>query len=252
MRFIGLDLAWSTRNPTGAAVINGDATVGRLAATRLLGGDDEIIAFVQEQAQSDPALVTVDAPLVVPNATGRRPAEAEIAHVFAAYQAGAHPANRQRLAVNGIVRGEALVARLEALGFTHRADVESQAPMRQVVEVFPHPAIVSIFGLDRTIKYKARPNRSHAQRLIEFKRYQTLLRSLITADPALRGTETLLDRELSTLIKARLKDYEDVLDGLMCAYIGHYLWRWGMARARVFGNVQQGYITTPVPPHLWR
>lgn len=252
MRFIGLDLAWSARNRTGAAVIDGDATQGRLITTNLLGDDDTILDFVAQHTADDPALVTIDAPLIVPNEVGRRPAEAEIAAAFARYHAGAHPANRTRLAVDGIVRGEAIVARLAVDGIVHQAEVVAGAAVRQVLEVFPHPAIIALFGLDRIIQYKARPHRSHEHRLREFARYQTSLRSLTTADPALLDADDLLNRDLSRLTKARLKDYEDLLDGVMCAYIAQYLWRWGMARARVFGTFDGGYITTPVPAQMWQ
>ena len=251
MHFIGLDLAWSWRNPTGGAVIAGDADSGQLIATKLLRSDDEIIAFVLEQAGDGPALVAIDAPLSVPNQTGRRPAEVEITRAFARYHAGAHPVNRTRQERAGVVRGEALLERLLSHDFTHQTEVVAQLPARQVVEVYTHPAIVAIFELERIIRYKARPNRSHAERLAEFSDYQARLRSLSSAEPALRDTEDLLAVDVQQLIKARLKDYEDILDGLMCAYIGHYLWRWGMARARVFGNIEQGYITTPVPRSMW-
>ncbi|HEX6291799.1 MAG TPA: DUF429 domain-containing protein [Herpetosiphonaceae bacterium] len=251
MRFIGLDLAWSFRNPTGAAVIEGDATSGRLLTTRLLRGDDEVIAFVVEHAGDAPALVAIDAPLSVPNQAGRRPAEVEISKLFARYHAGAHPVNRNRLARDGIVRGEVLLERLLDQGFIHRTEVAAQVPIRQIVEVYTHPAIVSIFDLDRIIRYKARPRRTHDERLAEFAAYQARLRSLAQADPALLHADKLLATELAPLSKARLKDYEDLLDGVMCAYIAHYLWRWGMARARVFGNIDEGYITTPVPRALW-
>lgn len=252
MRFIGLDLAWSARNLTGAAVVEGDASHGRLVASTLLHGDDDVISFVLRKAADGPALVTIDAPLIVPNHTGRRPAEAEIGRTFARHQAGAHPANRTRLAVDGVVRGEAIVRRLENHNFLHRAEVEPRVPVRQVLEVYPHPAMVSIFNLSRTLKYKARPNRTPDERIRELARYLACLRSLECAEPALVGADELLGRETAGLIKARLKDYEDLLDGLMCAYVGHYLWRWGMARARVFGDIRRGYITTPIPPDQWR
>lgn len=251
MRFIGLDLAWSARNPTGAAVVEGEAQAGALLTTQLLGGDDEIIAFVAEHADSTPALVTIDAPLHVPNQTGRRPAEAEISARFARYHAGAHPANRNRLAFDGVVRGEALLERLQALGFQHDAEVIALQPVRQVVEVYTHPALIAFFDLDRIIQYKARPKRSHDHRLDEFRRYQQYLRSLRDADPALHNADALLAHDLIFPSKARLKDYEDLLDGVLCAYIGQYLWRWGMARARVFGCMDKGYITTPVPRSMW-
>jgi len=251
MRFIGIDLAWSPRNATGAAILEGDVVQGRLVETKLLRSDNEIIDFVVQHAVTGPALVAIDAPLAVPNQTGRRPAEAEISRRFARYHAGAHPVNRNRLAFNGIVRGEVLVAELERQGFVHATEVRAQVPVRQIVEVYTHPALIAFFDLPRIIRYKAKPHQTHEQRLAEFMRFQGLLRSLAHADPALLDADDLLSRDITTLIKARLKDYEDLLDGLLCAYIAQYLWCWGMARAHVFGNMQEGYITTPVPRADW-
>src|SRR5262245_55201405 len=105
---IGLDLAWSPRNPTGAAVIGGDANGGALIETALLGDLEQIVAYVARHAGDGPALVAVDAPLRVPNATGRRPAEALLGQVFRRYDAGAHPANRSLPAFRSGVRGEQL------------------------------------------------------------------------------------------------------------------------------------------------
>jgi predicted RNase H-like nuclease len=250
MRFIGVDLARGMRNPSGVAAIEGFATHGELIATDLLHTDDEIVAWVTEHA-GESAIVAIDAPLRVPNEAGRRPAEAEISRAFARYHAGAHPANRRRLTIDGVVRGESLVTQFESHGFTHRPDVTAGELTRQIVEVYTHPAIIAFFDLPAIVRYKARPNRTRPQRLMEFGRLQSLLLSLTHGDPALHGADTILTHDLTTLTNARLKDYEDQLDAIVCAYTAHYLWRWGMARARVFGSFEKGYITTPVPPAMW-
>ncbi|NJK78371.1 MAG: DUF429 domain-containing protein, partial [Chloroflexaceae bacterium] len=69
MTCIGIDLAWSPRNPTGGAVIVGNATGGVLLDTATLGSNAEIIAYIEKHAATGPALVAVDAPLRVPNLT---------------------------------------------------------------------------------------------------------------------------------------------------------------------------------------
>jgi hypothetical protein len=43
---------------------------------------------------------------------------------------------------------------------------------------------------------------------------------------------------------------EDELDAYMCAYIGFYYWTHGASRCRVVGDVDSGYIVTPVTPTL--
>jgi predicted RNase H-like nuclease len=249
--FIGVDLAWSPRNPTGAAVLRGDAGGAELADHALLGDDRSIVDYISRHAGDEPAIVAVDAPLCVPNEVGRRPGEAEIGRAFGRYQAGAHPANRRRLAFDGVVRGEALVAALAERGFIHGPEVTAGAPARQVIEVFPHPAMVALFGLDRTLKYKARAARGAELRLGEWRRYQEHLNALAQADPPLRGQAALTTQEVAALRGRRLKDYEDQVDALMCAYIALYAFRWGAARCRALGTFEGGYIFTPVPEAMW-
>ena len=251
MTFIGIDLAWSPRNPTGAAVLRGNIGGADLIDCGLLGDDAAIVAYIELHAGEDLAIVAVDAPLCVPNTTGRRPCEDELGRVFARYQAGAHPANRSRLAFDGIVRGEALVAALAACGFVHAPEVAAGALVRQVIEVFPHPAMVALFGLDRTLKYKARPGRSADLRLNEWRRYQDYLGALAQADPPLHGQAALIAQDVAALRGRRLKDYEDQVDALMCAYIALYAFRWGAARCRSFGTFEGGCIFTPVPEGMW-
>jgi predicted RNase H-like nuclease len=248
---IGLDLAWSPRNPTGAAVIRGHARGGTLIETALLGDLGEIVAYVARHAGAGPALVAVDAPLRVPNATGRRPAEALLGQAFRSYDAGAHPANRGLPAFRGGVRGEKLVEALAALGIAHdRAAIEAGAAARQVVEVYPHPAMVALFELDKTLKYKARPGRDLTTRRAAWRSYQLRLGGLAHADPPLRGHEKWLTVDVEQLSGRRLKDYEDQTDAIMCAYIALYAYRWGAARCRAFGTWEDGYIFTPVPEEL--
>lgn len=247
MHFIGIDLAWSTRNPTGVAVLRGDATGASLIDTRMLGGDDEIIDYIANYAGAGPCIVGIDAPLWVPNETGRRPGEAAIGAAFARYQAGAHPANRQRLAQNGVIRGEALVAALATLGFAHAPEIVAGAVMRQVIEVFPHPAMIAIFDLPRTLKYKVKPNRTREFLNSEWGRYQAFLRELNVGDPPLYDHEAFVSRDVAPLRGRALKSYEDQIDAVFCAYICLYGFRWGAARCRMFGTMEGGYIFTPVP-----
>ena len=247
MMFIGIDLAWSPHNRSGGAAIRGDTSGGTLVEHTLLDSDADILAFIDTHASGGPCLVGVDAPLWVPNESGRRPGEAALATSFQRYQAGAHPANRRLLARNGVVRGEALVAALAERGFTHAPMIEAGAAVRQVIEVFPHPAMIAIFDLPRTIKYKVKQGRSRAMLEAEWARYQALLLSLRTADPPLRGHEQFVGQTVAGLRGRALKGYEDQVDALMCAYICLYGHRWGAARCRVFGTMAGGYIFTPVP-----
>jgi predicted RNase H-like nuclease len=248
--YIGLDLAWSAKNATGAAVLRGGPGGAALVGEpELLYGITTIIDYVLRQAGSGPAIVAVDAPLRVPNATGRRAAEAELNRAFRRYEAGAHPANRTLLArgEGGAIRGELLLAALAQHGFAPAALIDAGVAGRWVTEVYPHPAMIALFGLAKTLKYKARPGRSEAERYAAWRQYHAGLRRLAAADPPLHGELPLLDVHPASLRGSALKHYEDRVDALFCAYIALYAHRWGAARCRAFGTLEAGWILTPVP-----
>lgn len=244
--FVGVDLAWSRANPSAAVALSWDGQRGRAFrwADRL-GEDSEILGFIEEVGGTGAVLVAVDAPLVVPNETGTRPCDRELSRFYRWAQALAYPANRQRL--GPVVRGEVLVRKLRHRGFLHHHHITQQKPVRQVVEVFPHPAMVELFGLPRILRYKARPGRSLQFRWEELRRYQGLLGSLEGAQPALAAPE-ILGLDPVQRKGLALKSLEDLLDALFCAYIALHIWYWGPRGYRCFGDGESGYILVPVKP----
>lgn len=241
--FIGLDLAWKASNPSGGAVMRD----GRLiAATGTLGSNDEIVAFVSEHLpQKGGAVVAVDAPLRVPNQTGSRPCDTALSAEWRRFHAGALPANRVRLAEEGVVRGEALVGELvQGLRFAESATIPRHSQARLVCEVFPHPAHIALFGLERILKYK---RGTVDERRVEMARYQQLLRGLRQASPPLKGTKKLLTGVDVTELRGKaLKEYEDTLDAITCAYVAAYLWEYGPKAAITYGSLAEGSIVVPV------
>ena len=72
--FVGVDLAWSERNPSGVAILSGGA--GRplvYVRSETHVAIEEIAA--QIRALDGPVWVAIDAPLVVRNETGQRPVD---------------------------------------------------------------------------------------------------------------------------------------------------------------------------------
>lgn len=250
--YIGIDLAWSAANMSGAAALRGGPGGAALCEPPALLGDlGAIVAYVARHAGDGPAVVAVDAPLLVPNATGRRAAEAELARAFQRYEAGAHPANRRLLARGGEgVRGEALAALLAELGFRPSERIGAGEGGRLLTEVYPHAAMVALFGLEKTLKYKARGRRSLDDRLAAWQTYQAHMRGLAGHNPPLLGDLGLLEVEVGGLRGGALKGYEDRVDALLCAYIALYAHRWGAARCRTFGDLAGGWILTPAPAEL--
>ena len=243
---IGLDLAWGERNRTGAAVLAG----GRLTAwTGLLTDDASILDFVAAHLPAaGPAVVAIDAPLRVPNLTGRRACDHELSLAWGRYEAGAYPANRTLLARHGEIRGEVLAATLaQRWGFVEQAPIPQRGAGRYLCEVFPHPAHVALFGLERTLKYKRKPRRSAAQIHSEFRRYQALLAGLAHTVPPLLDAEPLLAIDVAARRGRALREVEEALDALTCAYVAWYAWWHGPAHQLVYGDVATGHILVPCP-----
>lgn len=251
MKFIGLDLAWSTRNPSGVAVLEGCESGAELKRSGVLGSDTEILAFLDDHT-GGPCLIAIDAPLSVPNLTGRRPAEAKLAAVFGRFQAGAHPANRTLLGRynGGVLRGEWLRDALAERGVRDAPADVADPEARICLEVYPHAAMVALFGLGRTLKYKQK-GQGRATLDAAWGEYHRHLASLVGAEPPLTGLEALLDADPSTLKGRALKSHEDEADAVMCAYIALYAHRFS-ERCEVFGSVEGGYILTPTLPERWK
>jgi predicted RNase H-like nuclease len=255
MRYIGIDLAWGEKNTTAAVALEGTPGDGveLVAAADALTDDASVLAFVDAWDDEAGLLVAIDAPTLVPNETGRRPCEAVISACLRRHEAGAHPSNRSRLsAPDGTIRGERLVAALAERGIAHTPYLAARpAPVRAAFEVFPHPAHVALFGLEKTLKYKAKPQRGLEGRLSEFRRYASLLAALSEGDPALRlptdgGPLAFAAREPGVFATGTaLKRHEDLLDALTCAYVALYRHRWGDERCPVVGDLTHGYIVTP-------
>ena len=245
--FIGIDLAWSDRNPSGVAVIRD----GRLVAYEGgLGRLSEVVDFVGVNlSRRNGSIVAVDAPLRVPNETGIRTCDRALSADWQRFRAGAYPANRRLLARDGVVRGEALTAALSERYRFHESDViPRRTKARLVCEVYPHPALVSLFGLDSILRYKRGRGRSYEERWPEFDRYRSLLRGLRKADPPLRRTKKLLTgTDVTGMRGAALQAYEDTLDAVTCAYIASYLWRHGPSAAKSYGSLEEGHILVPQP-----
>lgn len=244
-RFIGLDLAWSPRNKSAAVVLKANDPVATWCShAERLGDDSEVLAFLREAAGAGPALIAIDAPLIVPNVEAARPVDRHITSLFGRYGAGCYPAYRNR--PGGCTRGERIVARLSEAGFVHDPHIHSRQAVRSVFEVYPHPATLSLFELDRTLKYKARPKRSLDLRRSELTRLRDLLTSLREREPAMFIPATVAHRRIGTLRGIAFKRYEDLLDATICAYIAYYAWYWGPGGYEVYGDMSTGYILVPV------
>lgn len=229
---IGLDLAWGDRKPDGLCLLAAGARRARVLRHDLVRGDDALLAWFRAQVPPGPALVLADGPVVCPNPAGSRPVDRLTHTLFGRFHAACHPANATKCP-----RPARLAARLAELGFT-----VGWAPVRGarlLAEVYPHPAMVRLFGLDRIVKYKKGPA---AARRREFRRLQRLLRACLAARfPALE-----LPPATRRLLRAPwTKDLEDQTDAFFCALIGLHHWQTRGRGSEVIGDLATGFILLP-------
>jgi predicted RNase H-like nuclease len=231
--FIGIDLGWYGK-PSGLASIRLDGSALRLRNIARLESVDEILDWIQSEAGSGSAMAAVDAPLIIRNQTGIRLAERQLNVDFRRFHAGCHAANLGRPFAQNVI---SFSRRLEALGFRHGSSITPRQEGRFQIEVHPHAATVTLFELDRIVKYKRGTREQKARELRRLRRLA--ISRLPTLDPALALRLPAVPRAGST------KPIEDKIDAVLCAYIGACWWRWATQRNRLYGDDENGYIVVP-------
>lgn len=226
-RFIGVDLGWYGK-PSGLASL--ESRAGRFVQHNIarLEKVDEILNWIDSEADAN-AVVGVDAPLVIPNETGIRPAERELNRDFRRFHAGCHAANLGRPFAQHVTAFSRL---LQDRGFLHGAAIQPHEAGRFQIEVHPHSATVALFGLDRIVKYKKGRRQERAK---ELQRLRQLIQSLPDLEADLPEIPSTGD----------LKPVEDKIDAIFCAYIAAHWWRWAATRNHVYGTAEAGYIVVP-------
>ncbi len=237
---IGLDLAWGERNADGLCVIRYDEHQQR---AHVIGyaypqGDDELLSALSVHAPlGTPAFLAIDAPIICPNRTGTRPVDRLTHRMFSREHAACHPANSTKCP-----RPPRILKKLRKLNFEPGWQLSGKAAAgipRLAAEVYPHPAMVRLFQLQRIVKYK---KGLVAARRREFRRLQKLLCALLAAEfPFLA-----LDEDTQFLLRERwTKPVEDHLDAFFCALIGLWHLHHRGRRSEVIGDSKTGFILLP-------
>ena len=239
MYFVGVDLAWGERSPTGVAAIDRD---GVLRHVDVAVSDDDVLAQLAPYVGGD-CVVAIDAPLVVTNPSGNRPCEAALNRDFRRFDAGAHPANTGLAWFADGGRGARLCSALDL-----DLDPRSEAA-RRAMEVYPHAASVVLFGLSKTLKYKQKQGREVAAIRSELLLLIGFVEGLATATPSLQLTECPQWAALDAAVRAATRKSElrraaDPIDAVLCAYIARYA-AMRPGDVTIYGETATGCIVTP-------
>jgi predicted RNase H-like nuclease len=208
--------------------------------------DDEIRQCLPDVAAD--VVVAIDAPVLVSNATGQRACEREVGVLFSANRAGAHPSNLGRPHMNP-TRASRLAAEH---GWATDPAIRPRAGQATCIEVYPHPAMVVIFGLDRVIPYKNKRGRgfddlkvAHTTLLAHLERCCGKQLNLAESPDWAR----LRAGVAGATRKVDLRVVEDQADAVLCA---HLAWLWARHPDRMMvlpadraAAADDGYIVVP-------
>ena len=231
MHYVGVDLAWGEKQPTGLAVVDEHARLLHVSAVRT---DDDIDAELAAYVAGD-CLVAIDAPLVVKNATGSRPAEKALSKDFRRFDAGTHPTNTGKREFANGSRGARVAKRLGL-------DIDPRSGRaRRAIEVYPHAASVVLFGLDKILKYKNKPGRDLDLLRAELLRLMSHVEQIVVTDETWAGLRSQVEKATR---KSELRVVEDQVDAVVCAYVGFVADR-TPDLVTTYGDLDSGYIVTP-------
>ncbi|WP_036481490.1 DUF429 domain-containing protein [Myxosarcina sp. GI1] len=246
MKFIGIDFGWVSGD-SGLCCLEWHNNKLKILELTTKAEITEILTWIDRHvSDNEPALIAVDAPTIIPNQTGTRLPDKLTHKYFGRYHAGCYPANLNRPFAD---RTTSFGLSLSARNFIHAPAIEAQKLGRYQIEVYPHPAIVNLFGLQKILKYKKGKLADRKTELIKLRDYIVNQLPLLEPSLAILDTETSL-KNLVPIIDDKitgkeLKAIEDRLDSSICAYVGAYWWYWGKSKNLVLGDVSTGYIVVP-------
>jgi predicted RNase H-like nuclease len=262
MQFLGIDLAWGEgtaekpANETGLALLDEHGTILDAGWAR---GVDEVAAWILEKAEPG-AVIAIDAPLVIPNATGNRKAESEVGVGYGKWKVAANPSNQGM----GWQAGVTLLTRLTAEGFVYSDGLKpAKSDERTLLEVYPFTTLVGMWELgydDERPRYKRLvpklpPAEAKAIRATAFDDLVQRMAALVVAETPIDlssnpVTATLRD-EASPVLDGPYKHREDLLDAALCAWTAA-IWSQHPERVQVLGATDEqdadGHRPTIVAP----
>ena len=165
-------------------------------------------------------VVTVDMPLSTAPITGRRTADAAISKAYGGRGAAVHSPSSER---PGAISDQ-LTRDFAAMGFPLATGDTPVGTPHRLVEVYPHPALMTLTGAGGSLPYKVSRSRRYWPKSSPAERRAKLLTQFAQIASALKGEIRDIPIELPdpdiTISTSGLKRYEDSLDALVCAWVG--------------------------------
>ena len=241
---LGIDAAWTAHQPSGIALVQNtgsgwsclavapsyEAFIAQASgqpwdpqqkATGSRPNPAALLKASQQLAGAEVSCVSVDMPLATTPITRRRAADTAISSRFGPKGCAVHSPSTER---PGAIADQ-LRTDFAALGYRlHTNGSEQSAPA--LIECYPHVALLALLKRDYRVPYKVSRSGRYwkAEKLTCSERIERLLEQFQAIKTGLNqhmsGIPDFIPApyEVSTL--ASLKSVEDMLDGLICAWIG--------------------------------
>lgn len=241
---LGIDAAWTAHQPSGIALVQNTSTgwsclavapsyeafIAQAAgqawdpeqkATGCRPDPAALLKACQQLAGAEVSCVSVDMPLATTPITSRRAADTAISSRFGAKGCAVHSPSAER---PGAIADQ-LRADFAALGYPlHTNGNEQAAPA--LIECYPHVALLALLKRDYRLPYKVSRSGQYwkAEQLSRTERIERLLEQFQEIrdglDEHINGIPAFIPEPSEVTTLASLKPVEDMLDGLICAWIG--------------------------------
>ena len=227
---LGIDAAWTTKNPSGVALIAGTGSKWRLCASSdsysaftglpAVGGQPcpaSILRSAEERTGQRIDLVTIDMPLAHGPIIARRLSDDAVPRQYGARWCGTHSPDAKR---PGII-SDNLTKDFAAEGYPLKTrTIETPS----LIEVYPHPALLELMSASMRLPYKVGKQRIYWKEVSPAERRQRLVEqwtAIVDAiDARIAGIRTGLEIPLADAPIRALKSFEDRLDAVICALVG--------------------------------
>jgi predicted RNase H-like nuclease len=248
---LGIDAAWSPKNPSGVALVAAGQDIPRLVRAapsyehfmRNAPPDQwgermdshlalpELLAEAQRIAGEAVRVIAVDMPVALTPVRSRRRCDKAISTLFGANWCSTHSPTKERPGtISDVFLNDAVNA-----GFSLKTTGSGDASPA-LLEVYPHVALLALCNSQYRLRYKLSrrrtywPDRSAEEGREEIRReWVRILTSL--------KSKIDMDLEIDRHIKSQRawKAWEDVIDAIVCCWVGL---EWLSGRARPYGDVE--------------
>ena len=241
---LGIDAAWAAHQPSGIALVQNtvsgwsclaiapsyEAFIAQASgqgwdpeqkATGSRPDPEALLKACQQLADAEVSCISVDMPLATTPITSRRAADTAISSRFGPRGCAVHSPSAER---PGAIADQ-LRADFAALGYPLHTNGSGQATPA-LIECYPHVALLALLTRGFRVPYKVGRSSKYwkSKRPSRHQRIEWLLEEFQNIKGGLEkhisGIPNIIPAPSEVTSLASLKPVEDMLDGLICAWIG--------------------------------